>query len=151
MKTVIACLAATSCFALFALAHDHKGGDERVEELMERTHEGRRSPYGQLRRIVEGADAQWSVVEQAVRGFEPMCRALQESTNDEIKGSADGYVDAVRDIVAAVRARDPAGVRKGFAALEQSCTDCHFEGGVGGRLERDEHDRDHEDRPGDED
>ena len=112
---------------------DHE--DERVEKLMEKTHEGKRSPYGQLRRIVEGADAPWPVIEQTVMAFDPMCRALLESKNADIKDSADGYVDSVKEIAAAVKRRDAKGVRAGFESLRQSCGDCHFKGGVGGELD----------------
>lgn len=124
------------CLALIAIAD---GDDDRVEKLMERTHEGRRSPYGQLREIVAGQGAPWPLVEQTVNAFEPMCRALAESGNDEIRDSADGYLTAVREMAAAVKRRDAAGVRTGFDSLKQSCGDCHFKGGVGGMLE-DEHD-----------
>ena len=112
---------------------DHE--DERVEKLMEKTHEGKRSPYGQLRRIVEGADAPWPVIEQTVMAFDPMCRALLESKNADIKDSADGYVDSVKELAAAVKRRDAKGVRAGFESLRQSCGDCHFKGGVGGELD----------------
>lgn len=150
MKTFVACTAAAACLVLAAFADDHEGGDGLVHKLMERTHEGRRSPYGQLRQIVAGAEANWPTVGQVVQAFEPMCRALQESKNEEIKGSADGYVDAVREIAAAVRERDAAAVRKGFESLEQSCMDCHYKGGVGGRLEHEheEHERGHGPRRG---
>ena len=146
-----ATLSALGVVVLMARADDHKGGDGLVHKLMERTHEGRRSPYGQLRLIVEGRDAPWQVIDQAVLGFDPMCRALLESKNADIKDSADGYVDAVKEIAAAVKRRDAEGVRAGFESLKQSCGDCHFKGGVGGELEHeheDEHDEDREGRPG---
>ena len=139
MKIVCVCMAVMLCVAFAAHADDRKGGDGQVHKLMERTHEGRRSPYRQLRQSLEGHGAPWPVIEQAVQGFEPMCRALLESTNDDIKGSADGYVDAVKELVAAVKRRDAKGVRDGFQSLTQSCGDCHFKGGVGGELEH-EHD-----------
>lgn len=112
---------------------DHE--DERVERLMEKTHEGKRSPYGQLRRIVEGADAPWPVIEQTVMAFDPMCRALLESKNADIKDSADGYVDSVKELAAAVKRRDAKALRAGFESLRQSCGDCHFQGGVGSELD----------------
>jgi hypothetical protein len=126
-------LAALGIVAVVAYADQDE--DERVEKLMERTHEGRRSPYGQLRQIVEGPGAPWPVIGQVVQGFEPMCRALLESKNADIKGSADGYVDAVKELTEAVSRRDAKGVRTGFDSLKQSCGDCHFKGGVGGELD----------------
>jgi mono/diheme cytochrome c family protein len=126
-------LAAVGIVAVVAFADEDD--DERVEKLMEKTHEGKRSPYKQMRQIVEGAGAPWPVIEQVVLGFEPMSRALLESKSAEIKDSADGYVDAVQEIAAAAKRRDANGVRTGFDSLKQSCGDCHFKGGVGGELD----------------
>lgn len=130
--------------AVSAGADDHERGkgrdreNHRVHELMERTHEGRRSPYVRLRRAVEGAAVPWPAVDQLVQEFEPMCRALLESGDDDIKAAADGYVDAVEELAAGVRKRDADAVRAGFKSLTQSCGDCHFDGGVGGPLEDDD-------------
>ena len=137
--TVTMMLAALGIFAVKTYAdHDE---DERVEKLMEKTHEGKRSPFGQLRQIVEGPGASWPVIEQTVTGFDAMCRALQDSKNADIRDSADGYIDAVKEIAAAVKRRDAKGVRAGFESLKQSCGDCHYKGGVGGQLEH-EHEGD---------
>jgi mono/diheme cytochrome c family protein len=84
---------------------------------------------------VEGADAPWPVIEQTVMAFDPMCRALLESKNADIKDSADGYVDSVKELAAAVKRRDAKALRAGFESLRQSCGDCHFQGGVGGELD----------------
>lgn len=118
-------------FAAFA-DHDE---DERVEELMEKTHEGRRSPYRQLQAQAEAAAPAWPAVAATLAGFDVMSRALLESRNADIKDSAGGYVDAVKDIAAATRKRDAGALREGFQALRQSCGDCHFKGGVGGELD----------------
>lgn len=132
--------------AVLAARADDEGEDERVHEWMERTHQGRRSPYGQLRRIVAGPAVPWPVIEQTVAGFDPMCRALLASPNADIKGSAEGYVDAVKEIVAATRRRDAAGLRTGLESLTQSCGDCHFDGGSGGELEDEDDEDEDEDR-----
>jgi len=137
MRILVACLIAGACVLPVTRADDERE-DERVEELMERTHEGRRSPYGQLRRILAGEPAAWPAVEQAVAAFEPMRRALVESPVDDIKDSADGYVTAVGDLGGAVMRRDEGAVRKAIQGLADSCGDCHFEGGVGGELEDDD-------------
>lgn len=126
-------LSAVGIFAVKTHA-DHEE-DERVKKLMEKTHEGKRSPYCQLRQIVEGPGAPWPVIEQTVTGFDPMIRALLASKSADIKDSADGYVEAVKKIAAAVKRRDAQGVRKGFDTLKHSCGDCHFKGGVGGELD----------------
>ena len=109
--------------------------DEKVEELMEKTHEGKRSPYRQLRTQAEAPAPSWQVVERTLPRFEAMSKALQESKNADIKGSADGYVDAVKEIAAATKQKDAKLLRAGFQALSQSCGDCHFKGGVGGELD----------------
>ena len=142
MKTVFmsACMVGVVGFVIVSRADDRKGGDRQVHKLMERTHEGRRSPYGQLRQIVAGPGAPWPAIEQAAQGFDPMCRALLESTNADIKDSADGYVDAVKEIRAAVKRRDSKGVADGFQSLKASCGDCHFKDGVGGQLDHEEED-----------
>ena len=116
--------------------------DERVEELMERVHEGRRSPYRAVAAQAEADRPAWAVVEAALPPFDAMARALVASPVDEIKDSADGYVEAVKELVAAARKRDPEALKDAFTALEQSCGDCHFDGGVGGELE-DDHDSGH--------
>lgn len=109
--------------------------DDQIEELMEKTHEGKRSPYRQLRTQAEAPVPAWPIVEATLPPFNAMSRALLESRNDDIKGSADGYVDAVRALVAATRARDAQALRGAFQSLSQSCGDCHFKGGVGGDLD----------------
>jgi len=127
-----------------AIAHGDDKEDERVEQLMELIHEGRRSPYGQLRRVVAGEQADWTTVERAVAAFEPMRRALAESKVDDIRDSADGYLDAVQEMRDALGRRDGARFRRAFTGLTESCGDCHFEGGIGGELEPE--DDDEEDR-----
>lgn len=140
----IVCLSLGLLAVALADGDDHE--DERVEKLMERIHEGRRSPYGQLRRIMAGERADWAVVEQAVAAFEPMCRALSESNVEDIRDSADGYIDAVKEMRESVRRRDEAGVRRAFTGLTESCGDCHFDGGVGGKLEQEEEKENEEER-----
>lgn len=112
--------------------------DERVEELMERTHEGRRSPYKKVGAEAARGNPAWDVVAAALPRFDDMTRALLESKQDTIKDSADGYVDAVKALRDAAGKRDAAAFRSAFDSLTQSCGDCHFDGGVGGEL--DEHD-----------
>ena len=118
-------------------------GDERVEELMERTHEGRRSPYRQVQAQAQAAQPAWATVATALPRLDAMARALRESPNAEIRNSADGYVDSVKELGVATRNRDGGALREAFAGLEQTCGDCHFDGGVGGELE-DEHEHEHD-------
>lgn len=65
----------------------------------------------------------------------PSANQPKSPKNPDIKDSADGYVDAVKEIATAVKRRDAKGVRVGFDSLKQSCGDCHFKGGVGGELD----------------
>jgi len=134
LVAAVVCAAVTVSLAVRA---EGDGGrkDHHVEEMMERTHEGRRSPYRRLGRIVDGEAAAWPDVERLVAEFDPMCRALLASKNDDIKGSADGYVEAVKEIWDAAKKHDAAGVKSGYQALKDSCGDCHFKGGVGGELD----------------
>lgn len=109
--------------------------DERVEELMEKTHEGKKSAYRKVRKQVEAPAPSWQTIEATLPQFEEMSRALRESKDDDIKGSADGYVDAVKEIVAATKKRDAKAVKDAVTSLSESCGDCHFKGGVGGELD----------------
>jgi len=125
-------LAAAGLAVVTARADDE---DERVEDLMEEVHDGKRSPYRALRAQAEAANPAWQVVAATLPAFDAMSRALAESPDEDVKGSADGYVDSVAEIVAAARARDPKGLRGAVESLSQTCGDCHFDGGVGGELD----------------
>ncbi|MCE9630658.1 MAG: cytochrome c [Planctomycetia bacterium] len=109
--------------------------DERVEKLMEKTHEGKRSPYRQLKAQAEAPMPVWPIVGATLPRFDAMSRALLESEDDEIRASADGYVEAVKEITAATKAQDSKALKDAFQSLSQSCGDCHFKGGVGGELD----------------
>lgn len=117
------------------VVHADHDEDEQVEELMEKIHEGKRSPYRHLQTQAEAPVPAWQIVEATLPRFDAMSRALLESTNDDVQGSADGYVDAVRELVAATRTRDAKALRGAVQSLGESCGDCHFKGGVGGQLD----------------
>lgn len=134
MGMVVACLAiAATVVRVTALADDDE--DDKVEELMERVHDGKRSPYRQLRSQLGAAAPAWPAIDATLPAFEAMARALAESRNADVKESADGYVEAVGEIVAAARRRDQRSLGEAFKSLGESCGDCHFEGGVGGELD----------------
>ncbi len=127
-----------------ALADDkpERGRDGRkagggVEHLMERTHEGRRSPLGQTKAQLAAKLPAWDVVNKQIEAFQTMSRALTDSRKAAIKDAADGYADAVKDLAAAAKKRDAAAARTALNALTNSCADCHYKGGPGGRLEDD--------------
>lgn len=137
----LAALALVAGVALGGMLHkdgEKHDEDERVEELMERIHEGRRSPYRKVGAEAARGNPAWDVVAAALPRFDEMSRALLESKDDAIQGSADGYVDAVKALRDAAGKRDAAGFRTAFDALTQSCGDCHFDGGVGGELDEDD-------------
>ena len=117
-----------------------KGGRKQgggIEHLMERTHEGRNSPLGQTKGQLGAAAPDWNVILQQVEAFQVMSKALTEARKAEIKDAADGYADAVKDLAAAAKKRDRAAAQAALKALTNSCTDCHYKGGPGGRLEDD--------------
>lgn len=133
LGTVVACLSlATVDLRVGAWADDD---DDEVEDLMEKVHDGKRSPYRQLRGQLAAPAPAWPVIDVTLPAFQTMARALAESRDAEIKGSADGYIEAVSALSAAAGKRDLRSLRKAFEALGDSCGDCHFEGGVGGELE----------------
>lgn len=130
----VACLAiAATVVRVTALADDDE--DDKVEELMERVHDGKRSPYRQLRNQLGGGAPAWPAIDATLPAFQAMARALAESRDADIKESADGYVEAVAELVAAARRRDQRSLGEAFQSLGESCGDCHFDGGVGGELD----------------
>jgi hypothetical protein len=134
LGTAVACLAiAATVVRVTALADDDE--DDKVEDLMERVHDGKRSPYRQLRNQLGGAAPAWPAIDATLPAFQAMARALAESRDADIKESADGYVEAVGELVAAARRRDQRSLGAAFQSLGESCGDCHFDGGVGGELD----------------
>jgi len=113
---------------------DH-GKDDLVENLMEKTHDGKKSPYRKVKAQIEAPTVDWKLVAAAVPRFEAMSRALLGSQDDDVRSSADGYVSAVAEVAAAFEKRDRNALGRGFQSLASSCGDCHFKGGVGGKLD----------------
>jgi hypothetical protein len=121
---------------IFVAASASQAKDEgNVEDMMERTHKGRRSPYRQLEQQLEAKLPQWPVIDQQLPTFGRMGEALQKSRKEEVCDLADGYVDAVNELAKAARTRNLANFRKAFASLKNSCADCHDNGGPGGKLD----------------
>jgi hypothetical protein len=109
--------------------------DERVGKLMEKTHEGKRSAYRLAKKEAASPNPSWQVIEGTLPQFEAMSKALRESRDDDIRGSADGYLDAVKEMVKAARQRDAVAIKTAVRDLSESCGDCHVKGGVGGELD----------------
>jgi len=123
--------------AFFPLDHLSAKDDDKdqIEKLMEKLHEGKKSPYRQLLAAAEKPAADWETLGKTAPPFVPLAKLLKQSKNAEIRDSADGYADAVDGLAKAFTAKDWAKARKAIAALKNSCADCHFKGGVGGELE----------------
>jgi cytochrome c556 len=64
-----------------------------------------------------------------------MSKALTKAKNKEVREASDGYVDAVKQLGEQLKKRDTMGARKAIMLLGESCSDCHYKGGPGGRLE----------------
>jgi hypothetical protein len=114
-----------------------KDDDEKdhIEKLMEKLHEGKKSPYRQLLTAAEKPAADWDALGKNATPFVPLAKLLKQAKNAEIRDSADGYADAVNNLGKAIAAKDWAQARKAITGLKNSCADCHFKGGVGGKLE----------------
>lgn len=125
-----ACLLAQSLFA-----KDDDG--ESVGDLMERVHKGRRSPMRQTEQQLAQYRPQWPIVDQQLPAFGRMAEALRRARKAEVRDAADGYVTSVTDLAKAVRARNVRSARLAFQALTESCGDCHYKRGPGGKLDDD--------------
>src|SRR3954452_23834622 len=91
--------------ALFCVASaaSEAKDDGNVEDMMERTHKGRRSPFRQLEQQLEANAPQWQVIDQQLPAFATMAEALQKSRKEAVRDSADGYVDAVNQLAKAAK------------------------------------------------
>ena len=108
--------------------------DWRVEYQMGRIHEGKNSAWSIVKGQAKNETPDWGAVQEPVIGFVEMSELLKTSKSVEIRQSADGYVAAVTGIVDAVTRQDAEAFRQSLGSLETSCHDCHFDGGVGGKL-----------------
>ena len=108
--------------------------DEKIEHLMEKVHEGKRSPFKTLGAQLAG-NPDWQVIGQVLPPFEEMSKALRETKNKEVAELADGYAGAVRSLVKAAEKRDVAAGRQALVDLKESCADCHSKDGPGGDLD----------------
>lgn len=120
-----------SCIGLSTAKED----DDRVHDLMEKVHEGKKSPWRTTRRAVENDPVDWTAIQAALPKFSAMCEALKTAKQAEVRDSADGYVDGAKALHAAAVKRDAAAARAAVKRLADSCADCHFKGGPGGKLD----------------
>jgi len=109
--------------------------DDKVHDLMEKVHEGKKSPWKKGEAAAKQNPVDWATIKTVLPRLEAMSQALQTAKNKEVRDTADSYVVAVKDISKTLAKQDVAGVREAFAALSSSCTDCHYKGGPGGKLD----------------
>jgi hypothetical protein len=118
-----------------AWAEKDEDEDDTVHELMEKTHEGKKSPWRKAERAASKDPVDWAEFNKALPRLTAMSKALSAAKNKEVRESADGYVDAVKELEARAKKMDAAGTRAALTALSKSCTDCHHKGGPGGKLD----------------
>lgn len=133
-RILSACLLIATFVSLLP-ANDRE--DDDVGDLMERVHSGRRSPLRQIERQLAENQPNWLLIEQQLPGFGRMVEALRRTRDADVRDSADGYADAVNQLAKTVRNRNLAESRKAVRSLKESCGDCHYKGGPGGKLEDD--------------
>ena len=109
--------------------------DDKVHDLMEKVHEGKKSPWKKGEAAAKQNPVDWATIKMALPRLEAMSQALQNAKSKEVRETADSYVVAVKDISKSLAKQDAAGVREAFVALSNSCTDCHYKGGPGGKLD----------------
>lgn len=127
-------VAADSAAAVNAREREEDEDEEAIEHMMEKVHEGKRSPLKTLQGQLQG-ETDWVAVGKLLQDFSKMSKLLTTAKNDEIRDSADGYADSVKELVAAATKKDKAAAVKAYKGLIKTCGDCHYKGGVGGKLD----------------
>lgn len=144
-RTIDMVLSLTSCLLLGCIVcslmsqHLAFGGkddeDEKVHELMEKTHEGKKSPWKKAMQASQANPIDWSTIDQAIPRLAAMSEALVTAKDKDVRDAADGYVTAVRELALQANKRDAVRARAALTALSDSCADCHYKGGPGGKLD----------------
>lgn len=114
---------------------DDDDDDDVVHDLMEKTHEGKKSPWRQVQRAADSNPIDWATINAALPRLGAMSNALVNAKDKEVRELADGYVDAVQELATQAKKQDAAGTRGALKSLSNSCADCHFKGGPGGKLD----------------
>src|SRR6478736_4885409 len=94
--------------------------DETVHELMEKTHEGKKSPWKKAERAASKDPIDWAEFNKALPRLTTMSKALATAKNKEVRESAGGYVDAVKELEVRAKKMDAAGTRAALTALSKS-------------------------------
>ncbi len=74
-------------------------------------------------------------INQAVPRLAAMSDALATAKDKDVRDAADGYVSAVKELAVQANKRDAVRTRAALTALSNSCADCHYKGGPGGKLD----------------
>ena len=114
---------------------DDDDDDDGIEDRMEKVHKGRRAPFKQLEQALEANQPDWEAIARSLPPLTKMAQLLQESKNQTIRDSSDGYADAVKSLLMQAQTHNLPAARKAYTALSESCGDCHYKGGVGGKLD----------------
>lgn len=109
--------------------------DEKVHDLMEKTHEGKKSPWKKAVQASQANPLDWGTITQALPRLAAMSEALVNAKDKDVRDAADGYVMAVKDLAVQANKRDAVRARGALTALSNSCADCHYKGGPGGKLD----------------
>lgn len=126
------------CLALYpspGLAKDDEDEDDKVHDLMEKVHEGKNSPWKKAANASAKNPVDWATIKSSLPRLETMSKALLTAKNKEVRDTADSYVVAIKDIANGLGKQDVAATRAAFTALSNSCADCHYKGGPGGKLD----------------
>jgi hypothetical protein len=116
-------------------AYGGKDEDEKVHELMEKTHEGKKSPWKKAVHASQANPIDWATINQALPRLADMSKALATTKNKDVRDAADGYVTAVKELAIQANKGDAVRTRAALTALSDSCADCHYKGGPGGKLD----------------
>ncbi len=121
----------------FSIALSAKEKDDKIEDMMEKVHEGKRSPFRRTKSQLAAAKPDWKEVSDQIPAFQKMSQLLTEARKAEIKDASGGYADAIKALTAAANKQDHDAARKAITLLTASCADCHYKGGPGGKLDDD--------------
>lgn len=109
--------------------------DDKVHDLMEKVHKGKNSPWKTGANAASKNPVDWAAIKTALPRLEDMSKALVNAKKKEVRDTADSYVVAIKDIANGLAKQDTAATRAAFTALSNSCSDCHYKGGPGGKLD----------------
>ena len=116
---------------------DDEDEDDAMHELMEETHEGKNSPWKKAERAASKNPLDWAALNTVLPALGAMSDALTATKNKEVRESADGYVDAVKELSAQAKKQDATATRAALKSLANSCADCHYKDGPGGEFDDD--------------